>query len=173
VDIGGDLDVVEDITADYIIAKTKRAVFVHQVADNTSGGSSTADAWTDLPLTTEVLDEIGITLLSNVLTIPAGTYDIEASHVLVNYNRGMIRLYNVTTGAEIPDAFSIAEMTEQGVVSGTAPIIKHRVTFAVETQIKMQYYLTYAYATHGLGAAINLTPDHVANFGRIIIDKVG
>ncbi len=154
-------------------SKEVMAVLVHQVADNTSGGSTVANAWTDLPLTDEVVDDIGVALASNTVTLPAGTYDIDASHVFVNYNRGMIRLYNVTAAAEIPNSISVCECSEAGTVSGNNLQTKIRVTFSVATQIKMQYYVTYAYATHGLGAQMDVSPDHVAWFGRMIIKKVG
>jgi hypothetical protein len=51
------------------------ARFRYEVADGANGGTATSGAWQTYPLNDEVVDDIGITLATNTLTIPAGVYD--------------------------------------------------------------------------------------------------
>lgn len=82
----------------------KYARLVHELAQNSAWITYPAGAWTTVSFNTEEADPDNfVTLSSNQFTLPAGTYDIEA--VLAIYGTStvdpIVRLYNVTDGAEI------------------------------------------------------------------------
>jgi len=54
-----------------------RAVYQHITAQNTAASTLTASSWQTVPWTTEQIDTIGITLSSNQITPPEGTFRID------------------------------------------------------------------------------------------------
>jgi len=89
---------------------TQNAVFLKdklfhvrdEKAANTQGGTFTQDAWQTRVLNTETTNEItGASLASNQITLPAGTYYIEAFAWAFQVNRHKTRLRNITDGADI------------------------------------------------------------------------
>jgi hypothetical protein len=79
-----------------------RAAFTDTRAQNTGGGTLTASAWTTATLnTTEVNAITGCSLASNQITLPAGTYRIEASKQLSVTQNSRLRLFNVTDSSVI------------------------------------------------------------------------
>jgi hypothetical protein len=79
----------------------KFAHYQDQKASGTDGGDFTSGAWRLRDLNTEVYDNIGITLGSNLLTLPAGTYYIDASAPAFRNEWHQCRLYNNTAAAVI------------------------------------------------------------------------
>jgi hypothetical protein len=51
------------------------ARYRYEVGDGANGGTATSGSWQTYPLNDEVVDDIGITLSANTLTVPAGVYD--------------------------------------------------------------------------------------------------
>jgi len=66
-------------------------------ASGTNGGSAApANTWNTRVLNTALVDQIGINLSSNQFTLPAGTYEINASAPFFGCNRVKARLQNIT-----------------------------------------------------------------------------
>lgn len=130
-----------------------------QKASGTNGGAATGGTWNARDLNTVVVDRIGVTLASNVVTIPAGTYWIvfEAPAYYVSGHR--TRLYSVTGAA--PIAYGTTEYTavNPGVMTRSRGGIL--VTFATETQIRVDHW------TSGGGANVYLGPAAAAGVTEI------
>lgn len=71
-------------------------------AANTAGGSSTSGSWEIRTLNTVKTNEIsGASLSSNQITLPAGTYYIDASAPASSATSHKAKLYNVTDASDI------------------------------------------------------------------------
>ena len=79
-------------------ALVKRAVICQQEAQNTAAGTATSGSWQVRVLNNEIYDDIGITLSSNVFTLPAGTFYINWSWNRIDLTRVFwYRIYTVST----------------------------------------------------------------------------
>jgi hypothetical protein len=75
----------------------KRAYFEDQRSTGTSGGSASSSNWTTRTINTTVFNNItGVSLSSNVVTLPAGTYMIEAFCPAFRTRQHKARLHNDT-----------------------------------------------------------------------------
>ncbi len=124
-----------------------------QKASGTAGGTSTAGAWTTHTLNTEVVDTGGnCSLSSNQITLTAGTYRARISACGVASDQLVVRLRNVTDGTTLvvgdnsynSSASPYATTSSRGV---------NRFTVAASKALELQYYITTARATTGLGFA--------------------
>lgn len=148
----------------------KFAVIEEQQAQNTAGGGSTATTWSTRVLNTEVVDADNIvTLSSNKFTPISGTYRIAVNSPFVINTQSSIRLRlrNVT-------ATSVVFVSNNNfqIANGGA-----NVTFVTEftangtDEYDIQYYITVARATNGLGIAINET-SAVERYTQVLLEKI-
>lgn len=147
------------------------AKYTYTVAANTAGGSSTASAWTVRPINTEDYDNIGITLGSNQLTIPAGIYLMNATGLTfadTSYS-SRLRFQNITAGTTL--ALSSSDFAGNTAMELEPTIFPTLVTLTVPTVVELQYYVTVAKATTGLGVAANIGVSEI--YAQIFIQKVG
>lgn len=128
----------------------KVAYIQDQKASGTNGGVSTAGSWQTRNL--NALDDhgTGITIASNQMIIPAGTYHIKAKapfHGVVN--RANIRLQNITDSTTVLSGTSTAE-TSASVTFWS--FIEGSFTIASQKTMEIQYQVqTAAGATQDLG----------------------
>ena len=124
-----------------------------QQSAGTHGGTFTSGAWRTRTLNTIVTDETGnVTLSSNQITLPAGTYraNIEAPVQRVLHCRA--RLRNVTDGTDVLLSNSI--WTDNGVDSvQTASTIYGQFTIGASKTLEVQHWGTETEATTGFGQA--------------------
>lgn len=148
----------------------KRLVVQNIQSTGADGGSVTHNTVTTATLNAVVTNTItGSSLASNDITLPAGTYDIQAwksfSGGNANQaNTGKIRLYNVTTAAAISNAIgtpATAGSNGSGVpVAGATSSLRTVQTFAVETVIRLQIIAVSSDGTAiGLGEAVGTTSE--------------
>jgi hypothetical protein len=128
-------------------------VYEHQTAASANGGSTTAGAWTTHPLSTEVVDTGGHgTLAVNQITLAAGTYRVRFSGCAVQSDQFQYRFQNVTdvtTVAVSGNGYTTSAAANNAVwVDGAA-----RFTIAGSKTFELQYRVTTAKATTGLGFA--------------------
>ena len=72
-----------------------------QKADTTNSGTFTTGAWRTRDLNTVVTNEItGSSLASNQITLPAGTYEINARAPVYSVNAHTLKLYNISDTAD-------------------------------------------------------------------------
>ena len=124
-----------------------------QKASGTSGGNSVV-GYQFRDLNTIVTNEItGASLASNAITLPAGTYYIEASAPAYRLNQSRISLYNNTTSNTILLGKSgYSANTDQGHI---VTDMKGRFTLASTAAVKIrQYVTTDGLQSSDLGVAI-------------------
>lgn len=128
-----------------------------QKASGTSGGTFTGGAWRtrDLNQLKTYGNISGVSLSSNQLTIPAGTYLVRASAPGNNVDGHKIRLRNITTGTTI----SVGSV-EQAASSGssdwiqTNSILSDVFTVDTTTVLELQHYGQSTFASYGFGSAM-------------------
>jgi len=138
-------------------------------AQNTAGGTFTAAAWQTRALgATPIINQItGASLATNQITLPAGTYDIDAYAPAFSVDKHRLRIQNITDAATLllgPTTNAVAG----GFVS-TIGVISGRITIAATKVIELQHRCETTRATDGFGVLSNWTDEHFAN---IMIRKI-
>jgi hypothetical protein len=123
---------------------------------NTEGGTFTGGAWQTRVLNSVKTNQIsGASVASNQITLPAGTYYIDASApVHGDMNGHKIRLYNVTDTADI--LIGTQASAASTLVSGIRDVVSGRFTLAAEKVIELQHYCGQTVSTNGFGLAVNI-----------------
>lgn len=122
-------------------------------AANTAGGTFTSGAWQTRTLNTGKVNEIdGASLATNQITLPAGTYEVEAWAIGNNCGSHKLRLYNTTDGADLVIGMSMAH----GATTNNAALLKGRFTLTGTKVIELQHRCASTQATTGFGMASNL-----------------
>jgi len=139
----------------------KRMVVQNIQSTGADGGSVSSGVITTATLNALVTNAInGASLAANLITLPAGTYDIQAWKSFSGgnasqANTGKIRLYNVTAGAAISNAIgtpATAGSNGSGVpTAGATSTLRTVQTFAVTTVLRLDII-----ATSSDGTAIGL-----------------
>ncbi len=134
-------------------------------AAGVEGGASTAGVTTRTLNTVVVNNILGASLASNQVTLPAGTYWIEASVTQYIPNRGRAYIYNVTDSALV--------MIGQSVYAtiGAEPTVKGYMTIASSKVIQLRQYASTGQATNGLGVASPSGNPEI--YSQLYIWKVG
>lgn len=126
-----------------------------QKATNTDGGTFTSGDWRTRTLNTEVTDEIGSTLSSNQFTLPAGTYEINATAPARNVGSHKLRLRNITDGSDT--LIGISEYMSPTNTGANRATLRGRFTIAAEKTFELQHRCSSSESTVGFGAASNFS----------------
>jgi hypothetical protein len=163
------------------------AVFEHQLANTTVGGTATANAWTKRTLNTSVQNDIdGCSLASSVITLPVGKYLIKFSQFLWSATAQVATLsgagqqsrIKVTSGTATPDPIKgISGFNSEDLYSttNTSPIAfpfndEGILTVTAEADIELQYYHdTGGNSTSELGIPSPEPDDGVEIYARVTI----
>jgi len=150
----------------------KFAVIEEQQATNTAGGGSTATTWTTRVLNTEVVDADGIvSISSNLFTPIAGTYRIFVNSPFLGNGSGVsnlrIRLRNNTAGSTELVSANHSLLPGQGVNATLSTEFTANGTDAYA----IQYYITVARVTNGLGAVVN-EASAVERYTQVFLEKI-
>ena len=137
-------------------------------AANTSGGTFTQAAWRTRVLNTSKTNEIsGASLASNQITLPAGTYFIDAVAPGYYVGRHKAKLYNITDSADV--ILGSSEMCANGVADMTThSFVKGRFTIAAQKVFEIQHYCTVTNAD-GFGLPTNIAV--VESYAEVLIWK--
>ena len=121
-------------------------------ASGTHGGTSTSATNHVRVLNTVVGSNTinGASLASNIVTLPAGTYDFEASAPCYFGNAHKLTLYNDTDSTDLFVGQS-AFPASGGASSVSHSVCKGRFTLSVAKNVKLRHYITSGAATDGLG----------------------
>lgn len=137
-------------------------------AQNTVGGGFTSGAWQTRTLNTVKTNEItGASLSSNEVTLPAGTYEIDALAPAYAVARHQARLYNVTGAAVLLDGTSM--YADPGDVN-TVSFVRGRFTLASTSAVRLEHRCGTTNGTNGLGIAANFATEVYAD---VMIREVG
>lgn len=121
-------------------------------AQNTAGGGCTAGQTVARTLNTVSANTIaGASLASNQITLPAGTYRIDASAPVHSVDENRISLYNVTDAA-----VQILGTSENGITNVvTRSFLKGRFTIAGTKVFELRHFTGTTVATNGFGLQVN------------------
>lgn len=122
-------------------------------SSSTNGGGSTATTWTTRVLNTEVVDADNIvTLAGNAFTPIAGRYNITINSPFAAgaSTQVRIRLRNNTAGTTVRVSTQGRILTNAGIV---IPLTCSFIANGTDAYV-VQYYVTAATATNGLGVAV-------------------
>ena len=122
-----------------------------QMAVGTSPGGLTANTWTKRTLNTELTNTItGSSLSSGQITLPTGTYKINAAAPGYNINRHSIRIYNTSD--------SVIELSGVGdYMANTGGIINivGIITVVGNKIFELQHACQTTNSTNGMGLSMN------------------
>lgn len=131
--------------------------FLHiqdQKTQGTNGGTNTGGSWITRDLNTVVKNSLqGASLANNRITLPPGTYFIEASVPGYTVERLRSALYNYTSSNYL--AFGTSEQAGSGVSATVRSVIRGTFTFTTQTTIELRMYTSATTATYGCGIASN------------------
>lgn len=138
-------------------------------ASGTNGGTFTAAAWQTRTLNTVYANDVtGASLSSNEVTLPAGTYDVEASCPAFRVNYHQARLWDVTNGALLLPGTPSYQGTTDG---STLSLVRGRITLAGSTVVRLEHYCTSTKASDGFGFA-NAGPGISPVYSSLVLTKV-
>ncbi|PIY17484.1 hypothetical protein CO112_00865 [Candidatus Dojkabacteria bacterium CG_4_9_14_3_um_filter_150_Dojkabacteria_WS6_41_13] len=131
-----------------------------QKAQNTNGGGFTLGAWRTRDLNTILSDETGVvTLSSNQITLPAGTYrvNIIAPAVMVSNHQAILK--NITDNTTTLVGTSEYNRTGGTYYAQTLSTIKGSFTIASPKVFEVQHMSSGTNAADGFGHAANVTTE--------------
>jgi len=137
----------------------------------TDGGSTVASTWTTRTLNTvRVATIAGVSLSSNRVTLPAGTYRVRASSPVGRGGamRHKCRVYNITDGSTL--ILGSSEHNGGSSSQVTRSFATGQFTLASTKDIVLQYWTNVARATDGLGLATSSGENEV--YGIMEIEKI-
>lgn len=142
-----------------------------QKAANTSGGDFNSGAWRTRVLNTVVTNTIaGASLASNQITLPAGTYEIDALAPAFQVSRHKAALYDTTGAAYL--LYGTSEATASvGTDASTLSYVRGRFTIAVQSVLELRHQCEITKATYGLGVESNFGVIEI--YAEVVIRKVG
>lgn len=118
-------------------------------AAGTAAANSSATTWNVREVNTVVTNEIsGASLSSNQITLPAGTYEIDATAPAIDANGHKLRLRDTTGSTTIALGTTVYTVTTDAVSNLSR--LTGRFTLSVESVLELQHWTT-AGATSGLG----------------------
>ncbi len=140
-----------------------------EVAANTAGGTFTSGAWQTRTLQTLKTNEIsGASLGSNQITLPAGTYFIDASAPGYTCDNHVSKLYNVTDASDV--IIGTAAQTNSAVATSARSHVRGRFTLAAQKVLELRHRCTTTKATDGFGLPTNVGVVEV--YSEVLIWKV-
>jgi hypothetical protein len=132
----------------------------------TTSGTFTSGAWRTRDLNTSQVNSIsGASLASNQITLPAGTYYIDAYAGCFWVNQNQARLQNITDSTT-----AILGVGAYTVTAGNAfSFVQGVITIASTKVFELQHQCTVTRATDGFGTALNFNTEVYAS---IAIQKI-
>lgn len=134
-------------------------IFQDQKANNSAGGTITANVWTTRAINTKVADTNNLcnNPVSNTFTLPAGTWHIQASAPGYACNGHRIRLYNTTD--IIVAALGTSEFcyvnTTYATYSSNRSFINTVLTLTAPKTFRIEHRSSRTQNTNGMGVANN------------------
>ena len=136
-------------------AKAFQAQLLHvqdQKSSGTAGGTFTSGDWRTRTLNTSITNEIsGASLASNQVTLPAGTYYLEASAPAYQVNLHQLRVRNVTDSATLLTGTIVRSASADNSVLSSG--VYGRFTLSGTKAIELQHQCSLSGASDGFGQA--------------------
>jgi len=125
------------------------AIFNETQASGTEGGTFTSGAWQKRTLNTTLVNNIGATIASSVITLPAGTYYFTGRAPAFNVLGHQLRVQNTTAGTTTQLGTTMYVSNNN---TGIA-LVEGVVTSCSSANFELQHRCSSTVATNGLGAA--------------------
>ena len=123
----------------------------------TAGGTFTAGAWRTRVLNTVKTNEItGAALATNQITLPAGTYYIDANPTAFDVVLHKAKLYNITDTADVIIGTSERASSASGTEHTIRSNVSGRFTIAAEKTFELQHICSVTKESDGFGIATSL-----------------
>jgi hypothetical protein len=147
----------------------KKVAYIKDVkSEGTNGGTFNSGAWQTRDLNTTEGDTF-VSLSSNQFTLPAGTYDIEASAPAFRVASHQARLQNITEGSTAITG-STAYSGSSDNYALTSSFVLGRLTLDKETTFEIQHRCQSTQSTSGFGADNNFGEDNT--YTQVKIEKI-
>ena len=118
-------------------------------ASGTNGGTFTSGAWRTRDLNTVATNEIsGASLATNQITLPAGTYKINARAPAFQVQPHTARLFNIAGSAVLLEGSTEGSWSTSGVTNSK---IIGKFTLTVSSNLEIQHYGKSTILTNGFG----------------------
>ena len=122
-------------------------------SNNTNGGTFSSGAWRTRTLNTVMTNEVtGASLASNQITLPSGTYYIDASAPGYYCQDHKTKLYNITDSSDILIGTSEWSAPSSGNVQSRS-FLSGRFTLGAEKVVQFQHRCITSRSTDGFGQA--------------------
>jgi hypothetical protein len=121
-------------------------------SSTSEGGTFTSGSWQTRTLQTEALNTItGASLASNQITLPAGTYEIDAYARAYRVGKHQAKLRDTTGAADL--ILGVPGVSQNASDYAECPsVIKGRFTLSVESDLEIQHRCATTQNTNGFGA---------------------
>lgn len=118
-------------------------------AAGSDGGAATAGAWNTRVLNTIRTNEIGASIASNLVTLPAGTYYVEASAPAFKPINHQLRLANTTDNTVL--LLGTSEYADNSDNVQARAFITGRFSIAAQKQVSLQSFVSNAVSSFDFG----------------------
>ena len=136
----------------YVDAKSQILHVRDEKSSGTNGGSSSNGLFVRRDLNSVEASTIsGASLSGNQFTLPAGTYDIQASAPVHQAGKHQARLYNATDGTY--PIIGTSEVNDPNGDATTRSFVSGRFTIAATKAFEIRHRVQIAQATNGYGVA--------------------
>ena len=153
---------VDDDLADLLHVRDEKT-------SGTAGGGGTSGSYGTRTLNTVVTNEIsGASLASNQITLPAGTYRIEASAPSVQTNRHKAKLRDTTGAADLIIGTSAFGSSQAANGSQTRSFVNGQFILSAQSDLEIQHEVQTTVGTSDLGVASSFGEVEVYTEVRII-----
>lgn len=123
----------------------------YETASGTGGGSATISAWTTRPINTVKVNDISSSsLASNQITLPSGTYYLEANLNFSGTSSTKSRLRNITDSSTV--LTSISSLFPPSTSGTGETVLSGRFTITSSKVFEFQYYCSYNFGASSLGS---------------------
>jgi hypothetical protein len=144
------------------------AIFNETQAANTSGGTFTSGAWTKRTLNTTIINNIGATLTTSVIALPAGTYYIHATAPAADVGRHKLRLQNTTDATTTLVGNSASAANTLSAILQTDAQIRGTFIITGTKNFEIQHYCAVTANTRGLGVESNFGVSEIYTIVQIV-----
>lgn len=154
-----------------VVHAAPKAYYREEQTSGTAGGTFTAGAWQKRTLNTEVYDDIGITVASSVLTLPAGSYEVRARASAFQVNRNRLRVYDTTNSALLALGHTSFARSTTGDSFERDAHVHGRFTLAAAANIELQHYGETTTADNGFGVESSAAGAQTEIYAELWLEK--
>jgi hypothetical protein len=136
-------------------------------AAGTDGGTFTSGAWRTRTLNTQVTNTItDASLATNQITLPAGTYEVQASAPTHSVGLNKLKLVNITDTTDLLNGTSVTD----GDSVGSLAVLSGVITLTAAKVIELQHRCSGGQPTTGFGQASGFSTTEV--YSEVMIKKL-